>query len=252
MKRWKLKAILIIVMESSATSSSGGLIMPEVSYMRQKDLFDPVNQKYKIVILGAGSLGSFIALNLAKLGFNDLTVYDFDKVEEHNIPNQFYRVSDIGKQKVEALKEIIKEFASVDVKICDEKVDSKTKLPIDLDNIFVITFDTLEARKVAFDLLKDYNFRVLDVRAGGEEYNIQTINTSEEDEVKTWEKSFDITPTELPCGARSVIYTNLSVASEVCNIIKKINNDEEYPKKLIRHMRKYLILNDLNKIQGGN
>lgn len=219
--------------------------------MRQKDLFDPVNQKYKVVILGAGSLGSFIALNLAKLGFNDLTVYDFDKVEEHNIPNQFYRLDDVGKMKTEALKEIIKQFTNIDIKICNEKVTKKTQLPVDLDNIFVVTFDTLEARKMAYELLKDYNFKVLDVRAGGEEYNIQTISTGEEEDLKKWEKSFDITPTELPCGARSIIYTNLSVASEVCNIIKKINNDEEYPKKLIRHMRNYLILNDLNKIQGG-
>jgi len=224
--------------------------MSEVSYMRQKDIFDPVNQKYKIVIMGAGSLGSFIALNLAKLGFNDLTVYDFDKVEEHNIPNQFYRLQDIGKNKVEALKEIIKEFTDVDIKICNEKVDDKTELPIDINNLFILTFDTLKARKMFFDLVKDFNFKVLDVRVGGEEYNIQTINTSEYEEVKKWEKSFDIQPTDLPCGARSIIYTNLSVASEVCNIVKKINNDEEYPKKLIRHMKKYLILNDLNKLQG--
>ena len=80
----------------------------KLNYSRQEELFDPVTQKFKIIVLGAGSLGSFITLNLAKLGFNDISVYDYDYVEGANIPNQFFRMSDIGKPKVEALKEIIR------------------------------------------------------------------------------------------------------------------------------------------------
>lgn len=221
--------------------------MVEMNYMRQTDIFNPVNQEYKMVVLGAGSLGSFITLNLAKLGFSDITVYDFDKVELHNIPNQFYRMSDIGKLKVDALKEMVKDFCDVDIKIESEKVTSETQLPIDMNCIFILTFDTLEARKMIFDKLKDFSFRIIDARAGGEEYSIQTINTSIESELKIWEKSFDIIPTELPCGAKSIIYTNLSIASEVCNIVKKISNNEEYPRRMIRHMKNYTIINNHGK-----
>ena len=31
------------------------------------------------------------------MGFKDIEIIDFDKVELHNIPNQFYRVKDIGR-----------------------------------------------------------------------------------------------------------------------------------------------------------
>lgn len=224
------------------------MIDNKTDYSRQKDLFDPINQRFRIIVLGAGSLGSFITLNLAKLGFDNISVYDYDIVEKQNIPNQFYRVDDIGKYKVDALKEIVKSFSNIEIIAYNEKITAESQFDMALNTIFVLTFDTLEMRKLVFNLLKDIKCDVLDVRAGGEEYNIQVINTFNTVDLDNWKKSFDIIPTELPCGAKSVIYTNLSVASEVCNIIKKMNNAEEYPKKLIRHMKKYLILNNLNKI----
>lgn len=220
-----------------------------VEYLRQLGIFNPINQKFKIVVFGAGSLGSFITLNLAKMGFNDITVYDFDKVEEKNIPNQFYRMQDIGKQKVEALKEIIKEFTDIEIRTVDLKVTDKTELPLELNNLYILTFDTLEARRIIFNKLKDLNCVVLDVRAGGEEFSIQVADTSKFEDLKVWDKSFDGEPVELPCSEKSIIYTNLVIAGETCNIVKKINNDQKFPKKVIRHMKGYTIINDL-KSQG--
>ena len=39
-----------------------------------------------------------------------------------NIPNQFFRVGDVGKFKVDALKEIIKDFTGVDIQANDIEV----------------------------------------------------------------------------------------------------------------------------------
>jgi len=75
---------------------------------------------------------------------------------------------------------------------------------------------------------------------------VEQKNTFNEEEIKEWEKSFDIIPTDLPCGAKSIIYTNFNIASEVCNVIKKINNGEPYPKKFFRHMKTYNIIHKIN------
>jgi len=221
----------------------------EISFMRQKDLFDPVNQRFKIVVFGAGSLGSFITLNLAKLGFNDIEVFDFDTVESHNIPNQFYKSSSIGEFKVEALKEIVKDFTDVEITTHNVKVDEKTEIPIG-EVVYIITFDTLEARKLIYEKVKDFKCIVLDVRVGGEEYEINIVDTMKENELSAWKKRFDIEVTDLPCGARSIIYTVVNIASEVSNIVKKINNNENYPGRLLRTMKNYNILNNLNQ-KGG-
>lgn len=52
-----------------------------------------------------GATGSFVAMELARMGCPVLNIYDFDDVEIHNIPNQYYDTGDLGKLKAEALAE---------------------------------------------------------------------------------------------------------------------------------------------------
>lgn len=216
----------------------------EISYTRQKALFNPVYQKFKIIVFGAGSLGSVITLSLAKLGFSDISVYDFDIVEKQNIPNQMYRLKDLNELKVEALAEIVKEFSGIDIKCHNEKVTNKSNIEKPLNAIYIVTFDSLEQRKIIFDLLKDsFGGYVMDVRMGGEQYDIRSIDLTKDEDINFWEKSFGVVTNNLPCGEKSIIYTNFSVAGEVANIAKKINNGSEYPIKLLRHMKNYVILN---------
>ena len=75
---------------------------------RHRELFDTEKFDTPITIIGVGATGSWVALALAKLGINNINIYDFDIVEEHNIANQAYNYStDIGKSKVEALCNLI-------------------------------------------------------------------------------------------------------------------------------------------------
>lgn len=71
------------------------------------DFFQPEKDDARIHIVGCGSVGSTIAENLARCGVTKMTLWDFDTVEAHNIANQMFRQQDIGKLKVEALKDII-------------------------------------------------------------------------------------------------------------------------------------------------
>jgi sulfur carrier protein ThiS adenylyltransferase len=62
-------------------------------------------QASRIGIAGCGGLGSNCALNLVRAGFKKLTIVDFDVVTAPNLDRQFYFFSQIGKLKVDALKE---------------------------------------------------------------------------------------------------------------------------------------------------
>ena len=57
----------------------------QMVFDRQYQIFNPKEQKLNIIVVGCGSIGSFVTLNLAKLGFEKITVLDFDKVEKENI-----------------------------------------------------------------------------------------------------------------------------------------------------------------------
>lgn len=71
------------------------------------EFFQPDKDDSKIHIVGCGSVGSTIAENLARCGVKNMVLWDFDTVEAHNIVNQMFRQQDVGKSKVEALKDIL-------------------------------------------------------------------------------------------------------------------------------------------------
>ena len=71
------------------------------------EFFQPEKDDSRIHIVGCGSVGSTIAENLSRCGVTKMTLWDFDKVEPHNIVNQMFRQQDVGKLKVDALKDIL-------------------------------------------------------------------------------------------------------------------------------------------------
>ena len=71
------------------------------------EFFQPEKDTARVHIIGCGSVGSTLAENLARCGVTKMTLWDFDTVEAHNIVNQMFRQQDVGKSKVEALKDIL-------------------------------------------------------------------------------------------------------------------------------------------------
>ena len=74
------------------------------------DFFQPEKDKSRIHIIGCGSVGATVAENIARCGVKNFTIWDFDKVEPHNLANQIFRKKDIGKLKTEALADILCEI----------------------------------------------------------------------------------------------------------------------------------------------
>ena len=74
---------------------------------KSREFFDPNKVKGRCHIIGCGSIGSHVAELLARYGVKKLTLYDFDVVEPHNLVNQNFYHRQIGKEKTEALKEIL-------------------------------------------------------------------------------------------------------------------------------------------------
>jgi len=74
-------------------------------------------------IAGLGGLGSNAAVALARAGVGRLVLVDFDKVEEDNLDRQYYFLDQIGKFKVDALRDNIERInPEVKVEIHDLKL----------------------------------------------------------------------------------------------------------------------------------
>ena len=72
------------------------LIMPNVGSKGQRALIDS-----KVLIIGAGGLGSPVALYLALAGVGNIGIVDFDVVDTSNLQRQILHTdADVGKRKV--------------------------------------------------------------------------------------------------------------------------------------------------------
>ena len=58
----------------------------------------------KIMIIGAGGIGSYLVSFLDRIGLYDITVFDDDSVETKNLTYQNYEEDDVGLEKVRGLK----------------------------------------------------------------------------------------------------------------------------------------------------
>jgi len=71
---------------------------------REKAVLAVLRQS-SVGIAGAGGLGSNVAVSLARAGVGRLVIADFDKVEPSNLNRQQYFIDQVGRRKVEALRE---------------------------------------------------------------------------------------------------------------------------------------------------
>ena len=103
------------------------LVLPEVGVDGQERI-----KQGRILIVGAGGLGSPAALYLAAAGIGKIGIVDFDKVDENNLQRQIiHSTEDIGTLKTESAKNSINNLnPNVKVEIYDVKLNSKNAMEI--------------------------------------------------------------------------------------------------------------------------
>jgi molybdopterin/thiamine biosynthesis adenylyltransferase len=122
-------------------------------YRKQSELIVAEEFDKPIHVIGCGALGSWVAFILLKMGFRNVNVYDFDEVEEHNIPNQLFREKDIGVAKYEAMWRIYEDFFN-DGNNNRLTAHNKRIAPASakkLDGIVFCCVDSMEARKMIYE-----------------------------------------------------------------------------------------------------
>jgi sulfur-carrier protein adenylyltransferase/sulfurtransferase len=103
------------------------LIIPDVGMSGQKRL-----KNAKVLVIGAGGLGSPALLYLAAAGVGTLGIAEFDEVDESNLQRQvIHGQSDVGKSKALSAKESIAETNPlVNVILHEERLDNDNVMEI--------------------------------------------------------------------------------------------------------------------------
>jgi adenylyltransferase/sulfurtransferase len=103
------------------------LIIPDVGMTGQKRL-----KNAKVLVVGAGGLGSPALLYLAAAGVGTLGIIDFDVVDESNLQRQvIHGQSDVGRSKAESARDSVEEINPyVEVVLHQERLDSTNAMEI--------------------------------------------------------------------------------------------------------------------------
>ncbi|MBA2445511.1 MAG: molybdopterin-synthase adenylyltransferase MoeB, partial [Nocardioidaceae bacterium] len=103
------------------------LIIPDVGMTGQKRL-----KNAKVLVIGAGGLGSPALLYLAAAGVGTLGIVEFDEVDESNLQRQIiHGQSDIGRSKAESARDSVHEINPlITVNLHTERLDSDNALDL--------------------------------------------------------------------------------------------------------------------------
>lgn len=105
-------------------------------------------QRTNIILAGLGGIGSWTALQLARMVPSRMVLYDDDVVEAVNMAGQLYGYNDVGKNKVNAVSELITSYTSMqNVYAVPEKFTSECEA----GDIMICGFDNMEARNTFFN-----------------------------------------------------------------------------------------------------
>lgn len=125
-------------------------------------------KRSEVAVLGLGGLGSNVAIHLARMGVGKLFLLDADVVDITNLNRQQYRVSDIGRNKTEALSEYLKEAAPlISLSTSDAWLDSSNiDELIGGCRVVVECFDGVEAKQLVFDYALEHPEMILAASSG--------------------------------------------------------------------------------------
>ena len=181
--------------------------MTIITNVKQKALISSdALAKWKVKVFGIGSIGSNLIKQLALVGFKDITGFDYDTVEAENIGSQEFRKEHIGLKKTVAIQKLMKNDFEYPVAVEDCKIDKETIILPEDYTIYFCAFDSLEARNMLWDKLKDFPIIWGESRIGrtAQRFYFVDLKKREEEWIEQYQKTLDVNGprTELKCGEK--------------------------------------------------
>ena len=130
-------------------------------YSRSKGILEvDVLKDKRVVIIGLGSFGSHVAVEMAKSGVGRFSLWDFDRVELHNLMRHSCGINDLGRLKTDAIKDCIlgkNPYASIDLFPCDITQNiERLAGEIDSSDLVICTTDNQKSRNLLARMLQKH------------------------------------------------------------------------------------------------
>jgi len=191
---------------------------------RQLDLIPISKLGMPITVIGAGAVGSNTVLQLARMGFGNITVIDFDEVSEENMNSQGYFTTHIGRKKVECLQEMVKLAIGFDI-----KVEDKYYIDDNLTGLVISAVDSMEVRKNIWENCTNAEY-IIDPRMAAEFATLAVMKRSSGKDLADYVKTLytDDEAIHESCTAKATVYCANLLSGLVTKAVKDIATGNPY------------------------
>jgi molybdopterin/thiamine biosynthesis adenylyltransferase len=199
----------------------------DISPVRHQSVFDPSKHREHIHIIGCGATGSRVFASLVELGLTNISCYDFDTVESHNLANQLFGAQQIGMPKVDALQKWYHDKTGMtppsSMEFHNKPVDAKFPAqPLD-GYVFLLT-DSMKSRRQIYDIYlhagaSERIIRVIETRMAAIHGNVLHFDPNDATAAAAWEATLsddEVTEvsacgTSISVGTTAALIANLAV-----------------------------------------
>ena len=207
-----------------------------MDFHRQLEVLDqPRLARIPITVIGAGAIGSCTVLALAKSGAERITVFDDDSIEAHNLPNQWYRLADLGRPKVEALKELVRDMTGVEIDVRNTRFEGQGAT-----EVTICAVDSMDMRIGLWRELAPRPQLYIDARMGAEVGKVLCVG-----QFGSWYDETLYPSSEAlhaPCTARATMYCASGLAAFVASQVANYASDRPTRAELTVDFRNGLML----------
>lgn len=209
-------------------TNSATLLVDEATSRFSSAIWYENIQKKTVILAGVGGIGSYVGFLLARMKPASMFIYDGDIVETVNMSGQLYGQSDLGRPKVSALAEMIRNYAGYSsVFAISERFTDESEA----SDIMICGFDNMAARRLFFNKWVNHvqskpeeerkNCLFIDGRLAAEEFQVLCIKGDDEYNINRYNNEFlfsDAEADETICSYKQTTFCANMIASYMVNL----------------------------------
>ena len=209
-------------------TNSATLLVDEATSRFSSAIWYENIQKKTVILAGVGGIGSHLGFLLARMKPASMFIYDDDIVETVNMSGQLYGQSDLGRLKVSALAEMIRNYAGYSsVFAISERFTDESEA----SDIMICGFDNMTARKLFFNKWLSHvqskpeeerkNCLFIDGRLAAEEFQVLCIKGDDEYNINRYSNEYlfsDAEADETICSYKQTTFCANMIASYMVNL----------------------------------
>jgi hypothetical protein len=154
----------------------------------------------KVLVIGAGGIGSNLVHMMASMGVSNISVLDFDAVHEENVAPGWFSIQNLGNAKVDAIRLTAFEWYGLEVDAIFGRIEDY--IPDKEWDIVMVSTDSLQSRKLAYQKLAGSTRWWVDARMGATGIEVFAFQPNS-DLDEQYRPSLEFVAEPLPCGQKA-------------------------------------------------